>query len=179
MFEQFFGLSENPFNVTPDPRFLFLSKAHDEALSYLKYGIEQRKGFIMITGEVGAGKTPICRALLSSLPRTVRPALILTPALSAVEPLQAINRIRHRVVPHVEEGAARRALQLSHQDPSSRARNAVRITTVSEPGARGPRADPVLSNLETGRRSSADSLWASPSSSRCCQSLRHEADRRQ
>ncbi|HQI82592.1 MAG TPA: AAA family ATPase [Deltaproteobacteria bacterium] len=92
MFEQFFGLSENPFNVTPDPKFLFLSKAHDEALSYLRYGIEQRKGFIMITGEVGAGKTTICRALLSSLPRTVRTALILNPALSDVELLQAINQ---------------------------------------------------------------------------------------
>jgi general secretion pathway protein A len=78
--------------VTPDPKFLFLSKAHDEALSYLRYGIEQRKGFIMITGEVGAGKTTICRALLSSLPRTVRTALILNPALSDVELLQTINQ---------------------------------------------------------------------------------------
>lgn len=92
MFEQFFGLSENPFNVTPDPKFLFLSKAHDEALSYLRYGIEQRKGFIMITGEVGAGKTTICRALLASLPKTVRTALILNPALSDIELLQAINQ---------------------------------------------------------------------------------------
>jgi len=92
VFEQFFGLSENPFNVTPDPRFLFLSKAHDEALSYLRYGIDQRKGFILITGEVGAGKTTICRALLAGLPKTVKTALILNPALSAVELLQAINQ---------------------------------------------------------------------------------------
>ena len=92
MFEQFFGLSENPFNVTPDPKYLFLSKAHDEALSYLRYGIDQRKGFIMITGEVGAGKTTICRALLASLPKTVRTALILNPSLSDVELLQAINQ---------------------------------------------------------------------------------------
>ncbi|HWR69419.1 MAG TPA: AAA family ATPase [Desulfomonilia bacterium] len=92
MFERFFGLSENPFNVTPDPKYLFLSKAHDEALSYLRYGIEQRKGFIMITGEVGAGKTTICRALLSSLPRTVRTALILNPSLSDIELLQTINQ---------------------------------------------------------------------------------------
>jgi len=92
MFEQFFGLSENPFNVTPDPRFLFLSRAHDEALSYLRYGIEQRKGFIMITGEVGAGKTTICRTLLASLPGTVKTALILNPALSDIELLQAINQ---------------------------------------------------------------------------------------
>ena len=92
MFEPFFGLSENPFNLTPDPKFLFLSKAHEEALSHLKYGIERRKGFVMISGEVGAGKTTICRALLSSLPSTVRTALILNPALSDIELLQTINQ---------------------------------------------------------------------------------------
>lgn len=92
MFEQFFGLSENPFNLTPDPKFLFLSKAHDEALSHLKYGIERRKGFVMITGEVGAGKTTICRALLGGLPKTVRTALVLNPALSDIELLQTINQ---------------------------------------------------------------------------------------
>src|SRR5208337_4388625 len=92
MFEKFFGLSENPFNVTPDPKFLFLSKAHEESLSYLRYGIDQRKGFIMITGEVGAGKTTICRALLGNLPKTVRTALILNPALSDIELLQTINQ---------------------------------------------------------------------------------------
>jgi len=92
MFEPFFGLSENPFNLTPDPKFLFLSKAHEEALSHLKYGIERRKGFVMISGEVGAGKTTICRALLASLPSTVRTALILNPALSDIELLQTINQ---------------------------------------------------------------------------------------
>ena len=92
MFEQYFGLSENPFNVTPDPKFLFLSKAHEEALSYLRYGIDERKGFIMITGEVGAGKTTICRAMLGNLPKTVRTALVLNPALSDIELLQTINQ---------------------------------------------------------------------------------------
>lgn len=92
MFEPFFGLSENPFNLTPDPKFLFLSKAHEEALSHLKYGIERRKGFVMISGEVGAGKTTICRALLASLPSSVRTALILNPALSDIELLQTINQ---------------------------------------------------------------------------------------
>jgi general secretion pathway protein A len=92
MFEHFFGLSENPFNLTPDPKFLFLSKAHEEALSHLKYGIERRKGFVMISGEVGAGKTTICRALLGSLPKTVRTALVLNPSLSDIELLQTINQ---------------------------------------------------------------------------------------
>jgi type II secretory pathway predicted ATPase ExeA len=92
MFESFFGLSENPFNLTPDPKFLYLSKVHQEALSHLLYGIEQRKGFVLITGEVGAGKTTICRSLLAMLPKKTRTALILNPSLSDVELLQTINQ---------------------------------------------------------------------------------------
>ncbi|HPR50520.1 MAG TPA: AAA family ATPase [Deltaproteobacteria bacterium] len=92
MFESFFGLSENPFNLTPDPKFLFLSQVHQEALSHLQYGIEQRKGFVLITGEVGAGKTTICRSLLAKLPRKTRTALVLNPSLSSVELLQTINQ---------------------------------------------------------------------------------------
>jgi general secretion pathway protein A len=92
MFEGFFGLSENPFNLTPDPRFLFLSDVHKEALSHLQYGIEQRKGFVLITGEVGTGKTTLCRSLLATLSQKTRTALILNPSLSDVELLQAINQ---------------------------------------------------------------------------------------
>lgn len=92
MFESFFGLSENPFNLTPDPKFLYLSKVHQEALSHLLYGIEQRKGFVLITGEVGAGKTTICRSLLGMLPKKIQTALILNPSLSDVELLQTINQ---------------------------------------------------------------------------------------
>ncbi|MBN2298780.1 MAG: AAA family ATPase [Deltaproteobacteria bacterium] len=92
MFERYFGLSENPFNLTPDPKFLYLSKVHQEALSHLQYGIEQRKGFVLITGEVGAGKTTICRSLLAMLPTGTRTALVLNPSLSDVELLQTINQ---------------------------------------------------------------------------------------
>lgn len=92
MFEVFFGLSENPFNLTPDPKFLFLSEVHQEALSHLQYGIEQRKGFVLITGEVGTGKTTICRSLLAMLPKKTRTALVLNPSLSDIELLQTINQ---------------------------------------------------------------------------------------
>lgn len=92
MFEDFFGLTENPFNLTPDPKFLFLSDVHQEALSHLQYGINQRKGFVLITGEVGTGKTTLCRSLLASLSGKIRTALILNPSLSDVELLQAINQ---------------------------------------------------------------------------------------
>ena len=67
MYQQFFGFREHPFNITPDPRFLYLSNEHKEALAHLRYGIEQRKGFLLITGEIGCGKTLLCRTLLQSL----------------------------------------------------------------------------------------------------------------
>ncbi len=67
MYKQFFGFSESPFNITPDPRFLFSSHGHNRALTLLKYGIEQSKGFLVIVGEVGCGKTLLCRTLLQSL----------------------------------------------------------------------------------------------------------------
>jgi len=91
MYCSFFGLQEKPFSVTPDPRFLFLSKSHQEALGHLLYGIEERKGFIEITGEVGTGKTILCRALLEQLGQHVRTALILNSFLSEIELLRSIN----------------------------------------------------------------------------------------
>jgi general secretion pathway protein A len=86
----FFNLREHPFSLTPDPRFLFLSPQHEEALSHLLYGIQERKGFIEITGEVGTGKTILCRALLDRLDATVSTALIFNSYLNELELLQAI-----------------------------------------------------------------------------------------
>jgi general secretion pathway protein A len=92
MYEQFFGFSEPPFNLTPDPKFLFLSRQHKEALANLSYGIKGRKGFVVLTGEVGSGKTTICRALFQELDlEKTRLALILNSMLTEVELLQAIN----------------------------------------------------------------------------------------
>jgi general secretion pathway protein A len=90
MYIQFYGLKENPFNVTSDPSYLFMSRHHKEAYSHLVYGIQQRKGFIEITGEIGAGKTTLCRALLREIGRDVKTALILNPALSEFQLLQSI-----------------------------------------------------------------------------------------
>jgi general secretion pathway protein A len=87
----FFNLREHPFSLTPDPRFLFLSPHHEEALSHLLYGIHERKGFIEITGEVGTGKTILCRALLDRLDGTVSAALIFNSYLTEIELLQAIT----------------------------------------------------------------------------------------
>lgn len=91
MYEAFFGLSEAPFNMTPDPRFLYYSKHHKEALTSLIYGVETRRGFMQLTGEIGAGKTTLCRTLLSKFGDTVHSALILNPRLSEMEIIQSIT----------------------------------------------------------------------------------------
>jgi general secretion pathway protein A len=91
MYKEYFGFREMPFSITPDPRFLFLSPTHLEALQHLRYGIEQRKGFIVLTGEVGCGKTTLCRRLLHDLdPARYDTALILNPRLSETQLLKAI-----------------------------------------------------------------------------------------
>ncbi|MCX7006569.1 MAG: hypothetical protein NTY53_04855, partial [Kiritimatiellaeota bacterium] len=79
MYLDFYQLKEAPFNVTPDPRFLFYSTQHREAFDLLRFGIEQRKGFIVLTGEVGSGKTTLTRAVLASLPDNIHAALVLNP----------------------------------------------------------------------------------------------------
>ncbi len=90
MYIEYFKWKENPFNVTPDPAYLFLSRRHSEALNHLRYGIESRKGFIQITGDIGTGKTTICRALLNSLNSSTKSALILNPTLSESQLLENI-----------------------------------------------------------------------------------------
>lgn len=90
MYHDFYQLKENPFNVTADPDFFFSSKSHSEAMSHLLYGIEQRKGIIVITGEVGTGKTTLCRKLLKHANKKTKFALILNPNFSEIELLQMI-----------------------------------------------------------------------------------------
>jgi len=93
MYLDFYGFQEKPFNVTPDPRFVFLSKNHREAFAHLLYGINNRVGFIALTGEVGSGKTTVLRALLSQLNADHhRTALIFNPCLSPPLFLQNMNR---------------------------------------------------------------------------------------
>ena len=92
MYQKFFGLAEAPFNLTPDTRFLFLSGKHREALANLIYGIQERKGFITLTGEIGAGKTTLCRALTNELnPETTKTAVIFNSFLNEIELLQTMN----------------------------------------------------------------------------------------
>ncbi|HEY2683977.1 MAG TPA: AAA family ATPase [Steroidobacteraceae bacterium] len=90
MYTSFFGLSEKPFAITPDPRYLYLSERHAEALAHLLYGINESGGFIQLTGEVGTGKTTVVRTLLSRVPHHADVAVILNPRVSPVEFLQTI-----------------------------------------------------------------------------------------
>jgi general secretion pathway protein A len=90
MYCKFYGLKERPFNVTSDPSFFYMSSHHKEALSHLLYGVSQRKGIIVVTGEIGTGKTTLCRFFLSQLTGDVKTAFILNPNFSEVQLLEAI-----------------------------------------------------------------------------------------
>jgi len=90
MYTSFFGLSEKPFAITPDPRYLYMSERHAEALAHLLYGINESGGFIQLTGEVGTGKTTVVRTLLSRIPHHADVAVILNPRLTPVEFLLTI-----------------------------------------------------------------------------------------
>lgn len=90
MYLEYYGLTEAPFDITPNPRFLFYSAKHREAFNHLLYGIRERKGFVQLTGEVGAGKTTLCRAMMEQLDGKYSTALILNPVMSADELMKAI-----------------------------------------------------------------------------------------
>jgi len=91
MYERFFGLSDLPFRLTPDPRYLFLSSRHADALAHLKLGLTESSGFVCITGDVGTGKTTLLRHFLAGLASDVHTAYVFNPALTALELLQTIN----------------------------------------------------------------------------------------
>ena len=111
MYLEHYGLKEPPFSITPDPRFVFLSERHRDALAHLLFGIGQGGGggFVQLTGEVGTGKTTLCRLLLEQLPENTRVALVLNPRLSPVELLETICEELHLdLARHARAAASRR-----------------------------------------------------------------------
>ena len=113
MYQSFYGLKEMPFNITPDPNFLYLSPTHQEALQHLKYGISEKKGFIVLTGEVGCGKTTLCRHFINEIDeQKYDVALILNPRITETQLLKTIltelgeegrSRSRNGLVQQVNE----------------------------------------------------------------------------
>jgi general secretion pathway protein A len=103
-----FGLTERPFSLAPDPRYLFLSDGHREALAHLLYGLGEGGGFVQLTGEVGTGKTTVCRALLEQLPADVDVAMIFNPRLTSVELLATVCDELH--VPYPEGATSLKVL---------------------------------------------------------------------
>jgi general secretion pathway protein A len=151
MYEAFYGLREQPFRVTPDPRFLYRNPAIDEAVAALSYGIAQRKGFLSLVGEVGTGKTTLLRHLLDSVPPTTQTVFILYPTVQFEEMLEHIlhelgiptdgagkfvklQRLHEFLIEHTRAGGNAAILIDEAQDLDGRVLEELRL----------------LSNLETG-----------------------------
>jgi general secretion pathway protein A len=90
MYAQFFGLKQEPFSIAPDPRYLFMSERHREALAHLLYGVKGGGGFVLLTGEIGAGKTTVCRCFLEKIPKRCNVAYIFNPKLTVTELLKSV-----------------------------------------------------------------------------------------
>jgi general secretion pathway protein A len=152
MYTAFYGLREKPFALSPDPRFLYLAGSHREALAHLLYGIEQGEGFIAVTGEVGTGKTTLCRTLLERLEGETEIAFLFNPSRTAHELLQSI--CAEFALP--AEGLARRTLmsQLNTHllDQKRKGRRVLLIVDEAQTlGENTLEQVRLLSNLETSR----------------------------
>ncbi|MEO7056961.1 MAG: AAA family ATPase, partial [Caldimonas sp.] len=90
MYMRFFGLKQEPFSLAPDPRYLYMSKRHREALAHLLYGVGGGGGFVLLSGEIGAGKTTVCRCFLEQIPKRCNVAYIFNPKLTVLELVTSI-----------------------------------------------------------------------------------------
>src|SRR3989304_1678199 len=90
MYETYYGFAEKPFSLTPDPKYLYRSQSHANAFELLQYSIRRREGFVVVTGDIGTGKTTLCRALLEQIDRRTFTALVLNPFLSEDDLLKLV-----------------------------------------------------------------------------------------
>src|ERR1700730_3991676 len=114
MYEDYYGFAEKPFSLTPDPKYLYRSQSHAGAFDLLQYAIRRREGFVVVTGDIGTGKTTLCRALLEQIDRTTFTALVLNPFLSEEDLLKRI--LQDFGVISREELMAGRMVRVSKQD---------------------------------------------------------------
>jgi general secretion pathway protein A len=153
MYTSFFGLQEKPFAITPDPRYLYLSERHAEALAHLLYGINEAGGFIQLTGEVGTGKTTVIRSLLEQLPGNAEVALILNPRVTPAEFLLAICEELHLQVPEQGRDSTKILMDLlGHYLLDAHARGRRVVLIVDEAQNLSPQTLEqvrLLTNLET------------------------------
>src|SRR5262249_9324948 len=153
MYLTFFGFREKPFNLTPDPKFLYLNASYREALAALRYGINERKGFVSLIGEAGTGKTTLLRRLLAELGSAIRSVLILTPAVDFDELLVFIlTDLGHAPPPGTPKLQLLQALNAELLDTLARGGNVVVLIDeaqdLSIPVLEELR---LLSNLETAK----------------------------
>lgn len=158
MYAGFFGLTQAPFSIAPDPHYLYLSERHREALAHLLYGVQGGGGFVLLTGEIGAGKTTVCRAFLEQVPAHCRVAYIFNPMLTVPDLLRTICHEFHIDVPH--RGAEPPTLK-DYLDPlnehllASHARGEQNLLIIDEAQNLAPEVLEqlrLLTNLETRER---------------------------
>lgn len=154
MYESHFGLTEAPFSIAPNPHYLFMSAKHREAMAHLLYGIGEGGGFVQLTGEVGTGKTTLCRQLLSELPKDVDVALILNPRIDELELMQSVcdelrvDYDKPRTIKHLLD-----ALNDYLLNAHARGRSTVLIIDEAQNLSPGVLEQVrLLTNLETSRR---------------------------
>lgn len=154
MYTEYFKLSEPPFSLTPDPRFLYMSERHREGLAHLFYGVQQPGGFVQLTGDVGSGKTTLCRCLVKQLPPGTDIALILNPRLTVIELLATV--CDELGIPYLSESASVKILidALNQRLLKSHAQNRRTVLIIDE--AQNLDEDVLeqirlLTNLETSK----------------------------
>ncbi len=158
MYESFYGFEEKPFMLTPDPRYLYLSRSHRDALNHLRYGLTEGEGFIVIVGEVGVGKTITCRALLEQIPGMMQAAFIVNPLVSELELLETILE-EWGAIPQKSETTTSRTIKDCHDlinqhllDLASRGERGVLIIDEAQNlSSTNLERIRLLSNIETER----------------------------